>query len=252
MQISKLSASGNDFLIFHTFVKKDYSKLAVELCDRHNGIGADGLIALLPHESCDIEWLFYNSDGSEANMCGNGTRASGLYAYTEGLCGAHLSLMTKAGVINLKVDGDVVQTQFSDVKIIKDEIAEAGLTWSLIDAGVPHLCAFVDEIDSIGKETLRSLRHKYNANVNLAVTNEKQISVRTFERGVEDETLACGTGMASVFYKANNLGLCDSSAQITPQSGEELFFESRGGNIFFKGKVKRVFDTIYNLKQCVS
>ena len=76
MQLHKYNANGNDFIIFHSFIKKDRSTLAIELCDRHKGLGADGLIVLIPHKDYDFEWEFYNADGSLANMCGNGSRVA--------------------------------------------------------------------------------------------------------------------------------------------------------------------------------
>jgi len=81
LALSKYNASGNDFVIFHTFKEADFSDLAKRLCDRHRGLGADGLIALVPHGEYDFAWRFYNSDGSEAAMCGNGSRAAAHYAY---------------------------------------------------------------------------------------------------------------------------------------------------------------------------
>jgi diaminopimelate epimerase len=85
MNVTKYSASGNDFVIFHTFKKEDRSELAKKLCHRQEGVGADGLIVLIPHEIYDFEWQFYNADGSVAAMCGNGSRAAAHYAYSNGL-----------------------------------------------------------------------------------------------------------------------------------------------------------------------
>ena len=108
MMVTKYSASGNDFVIYHTFLKQDRSALAQRICDRQNGIGADGLIVLLPHETCDCEWEFYNSDGSRAQMCGNGSRAAAHYAYSNALADATMTLMTEAGVIRAEVQGMMV------------------------------------------------------------------------------------------------------------------------------------------------
>ena len=85
MTVVKYDASGNDFVIFHSDQEKDYSSLAQKLCNRETGIGADGLIVIVPHDTLDFKWLFYNSDGSYAAMCGNGTRACAHYAYTHNL-----------------------------------------------------------------------------------------------------------------------------------------------------------------------
>lgn len=244
MQFSKYSASGNDFIIFHTFKKSDFSNLAKRLCNRFDGLGADGLIVIIPHEKLDFEWLFYNSDGSSAKMCGNGTRACGLYAFENKLAGKKMRFLTGAGEISVEIFEDGVESELTEPKLLRDDIFEYEIKWTLIDTGVPHLITFLDELYVLTKEQLRELRHKYNANVNIGVLKDEVIEVRTFERGVEDETLACGTGMAALFYKAIIDKKFQNSAIIIPKSQERLIFRFEKNRIFFKGKVKRVFDTI--------
>ncbi|WP_200762936.1 diaminopimelate epimerase [Nitrosophilus alvini] len=243
MQLTKYSASGNDFVIFHTFRHKDRSDLAVKLCDRFTGIGADGLIVLLPHESLDFEWQFYNSDGSSAAMCGNGSRAAAHYAYINSLAGSSMKFMTEAGEISASVNGDTVESQLTDPIISNKEISHGGLEWWLLDTGVPHLVAFVDNLDRFDKNEAKELRKSYNANVNYAKIENGIIYIRTYERGVEDETLACGTGMAAAFYRAFLEGLVDSVARVYPKSKEELILSIKDEKLFFKGKVKKIFDT---------
>ena len=98
MFVAKYSANGNDFVIFHTFDKRDRTELAKELCNRQNGVGADGLIVLIPHAKYDFEWEFYNSDGSLAAMCGNGSRAAAHYAYINDIAPKKMSFLTGAGL----------------------------------------------------------------------------------------------------------------------------------------------------------
>lgn len=243
MTYAKYSASGNDFVIFHTFIEKDYSSLAIELCNRTSGIGADGLIVLIPHATYDFQWLFYNSDGSVASMCGNGTRACAHYAYANNLASKTMTFLTGAGAIECTVDDNVVQTQLTTPKIINENFEEEGLTWFLCDTGVPHLVALVDDLNIYNKELARTLRLKYNANVNFAKIENKKIYVRTYERGVEDETLACGTGMAACFLRANTLGLVDDVAFVYPKSNEELTLSKHEDTLLFKGSVKHTFTT---------
>ncbi len=243
MTYTKYSASGNDFVIFHTFNKKDYSKLAVELCNRTEGIGADGLIVLVPHENYDFEWLFYNSDGSDAAMCGNGTRACAHYAYSNELAPASMTFLTNAGAIRSVVEENIVETQLTKPIIIKDVFEQEGLTWWLVDTGVPHLVTVVDDLDIYNKELSAKMRYEHNANVNFAKIKNGKIYVRTYERGVEDETLACGTGMAACFLRANNLGLVENKTTVYPKSNEELTLTKDGETLFFKGDVKSVFIT---------
>jgi len=241
MIFSKYSASGNDFVIFHTFKKEDRSNLARKLCDRQNGVGADGLIVILPHSKYDFEWQFYNSDGSEANMCGNGSRAAAHYAYSHNLANKKMKFLTGAGVIEAEVDGDIVETQLTPYKLLKDEFEEEGFTWKIYDTGVPHLVTIID-INNFDKKLARKMREKYNANVNFAEVKNNKLFVRTYERGVEDETLACGTGMCASFLVARDKGLIKDSVKVYPKSKEELIVTLRNNTLYFKGKVKHIFD----------
>jgi len=244
MFYSKYCASGNDFILTHTFTKKDRSETAKRLCNRNYGIGADGFIVLVPHSSCDFEWEFYNSDGSIAEMCGNGTRAVGLYAFHNGLCGEKAKLQTIAGEIALSIKEDSVKSQLSPYIIETKEIAEFDRNWWKINTGVPHLVTFEEELYSLKKEELSYLRKKYNANVNIGKVEGGKLFIRTYERGVEDETLACGTGMAALFLRGFLEKRVEKRAQITPASGEELFVEIEDDRLFFEGKVSKVADFI--------
>jgi len=238
MIVSKYSASGNDFVIFHTFNKKNRSELAKKLCDRFNGVGADGLIVILPHGEYDFEWQFYNADGSEAEMCGNGSRAAAHYAFVNGLAPKKMKFLTLAGVIEAEVYGDIVESQLTPHKKI-GEFNE----WSLFDTGVPHLVK-LDKLENFNVNECRDLRFKHNANVNVAEVRDGNLYVRTYERGVEDETLACGTGMCASFLKARENGLVGDSVKVYPKSKEELIITIRNNRLYFKGKVKNTFDAI--------
>lgn len=243
MRVVKYSANGNDFVIFHTFVKKERSKLAKALCHRQNGVGADGLIVLLPHESYDFEWQFYNSDGSEANMCGNGSRACAHYAFDNELASNEMQFLTGAGVIGAFVDVDMVQSELTPPKILNEEIVENGKSWWLLDTGVPHLVHLTDNIGEFDIQEARALRYKYNANVNIAFVDGENLRVRTYERGVENETLACGTGMAACFYRAYTEKKVKNNIEVYPTSGETLYLGMNERTIIFKGIVKKVFVT---------
>lgn len=248
LQIAKYCASGNDFVIFHAFEQADRSQLARILCDRQNGIGADGLIVLVPHESHDFEWEFYNADGSTASMCGNGSRACAHYAHRFGLASSSMAFLTGAGVIKATVEGDMVQSDLTPPVIVNQEIVEGGMKWWLIDTGVPHLITFDADIEHFNIDMARTLRHRYNANVNIARVNpDGTLRVRTYERGVEDETLACGTGMAASFYRAVQERLVEENTKVFPKSGETLYLGLEEGVITFKGEVKGVFETLWRL-----
>lgn len=245
MTYTKYSASGNDFIIFHTFIEKDYTADAIKLCNRTEGIGADGFVAILPCDEADFKWLFYNSDGSNAAMCGNATRAVAHYAYNNDLASSQMRFLTEAGLIESEVEGNIVQTQMTKPIVIKEEFEQEGLTWYLIDTGVPHLVALVDDLEKYDHDLCAKMRYEHNANVNFAkVENSKRakvLKVRTYERGVEGETLACGTGMVACFIRANSLGLLENKTFVYPKSEEELTISKVDEKFYFKGAVKQVF-----------
>ena len=252
MFISKYSANGNDFVIFHALEKKDRGSLANELCNRQDGIGADGLIVLVPHSKYDFEWEFYNSDGSHADMCGNGSRAAAHYAFINEIATKKMSFLTGAGLINAEIKKahgkkkGMVLSELTKPKILEENIEFNGNTWSKIDTGVPHMVCLVDDISEFSISTCRELRQKYNANVNVCkVNNDGSLHVRTYERGVEDETLACGTGMAACFYRALKDGKISGAVEVYPKSGDTLYLDYNGKTITFKGEVVNTFNTVW-------
>jgi diaminopimelate epimerase len=242
MQLTKYSANGNDFVVFHTFLKKQRNSLAKELCHRQDGIGADGLIVILPHNEYDFEWQFYNADGSEAEMCGNGSRAAAHYAYTNELAPAKMRFLTLAGEIKAEVDGDMVLSELTPPKILSQNVEHNGKNWWKIDTGVPHMVTFVEDIEDFDIASARELRYSENANVNIAsILPDGNMRVRTYERGVEDETLACGTGMAACFYRALQEGKVKENIEVYPTSGETLYLGINKRTITFKGEVRKTF-----------
>ena len=244
MTYTKYSASGNDFVIFHTFLEKDYTNDAIKLCNRTEGIGADGLVVIVPSNEADFKWLFYNSDGSYASMCGYATRAVSHYAFTNNLVPSNeMQFLTGAGLIKSCVENDIVETQLTLPKVIKEEFIQDGFTWYLVDTGVPHLVTIVDDLELYNHDLCAKMRYEHNANVNFAKIENGIIKVRTYERGVEGETLACGTGMAACFLRANELGLVENSTFVYPKSREQLTLSKKNGTIYFKGAVKKVFVT---------
>jgi len=243
MTVSKYNASGNDFVIFHTFVEKNYSELAKKLCHRQEGIGADGLIVLVPTKEADFKWLFYNSDGSHAAMCGNGTRACAHYAFANGLANREMKFLTDAGLISSIVEDNIVESELTEVKKLADKFMDMEREWHFYDTGVPHLVSEVESLDEYEKELASKMRYKYNANVNFVLNDSKALHVRTYERGVEDETGACGTGMAACFYSLHVEGKVGDNSKVYPTSKEELNLRYAGGRLFFKGEVTKVFET---------
>jgi len=242
MNVTKYSANGNDFVMFIAKEREERSDLAKKLCHRQNGVGADGLVVLLPHAQYDFEWEFYNSDGSTATMCGNASRAVAHFAHEKGISkDGKAEFLTGAGVIHATINGLYVVSDMVKPEIIRDDIEEFGEKWWLIDSGVPHLVAIRDDIEEFNIEQLRELRHKYNANVNICKVEDEILYVRTYERGVEDETLACGTGMVACFIRNHKEGNVPDQIKVHPRSGDELYISYEDDTYRFGGKVTKTF-----------
>jgi len=242
MTVTKYSANGNDFVMIIKKKKKDRSKLAKKLCHRQNGIGADGLVVLIPHEEYDFEWEFYNSDGSRATMCGNASRAVAHFAIGKGISqDGEAEFLTGAGVIRARVNGNYVVSDMTKPIILSKEIEEDDETWWFIDTGVPHLIAIRETIEESNLEQAARLRNKYNCNVNICKVEDNTLYVRTFERGVEAETLACGTGMVACFVRANNEELVDDDVKVFPTSKDELYISLEDDIYKFGGEVTKTF-----------
>ena len=242
MTVTKYSANGNDFVIIIRKKRKDRSKLAKRLCHRQNGIGADGLVIVMPHPEYDFEWDFYNADGSRATMCGNASRAVAHFAMGKGISqGDKAEFLTGAGVITATVNGNYVVSEMTKPTILSQEIDEDGERWWFIDTGVPHLVTFRESIDEFDLKQARRLRDKYNTNVNICKIEENTLFVRTYERGVEDETLACGTGMVACFVRAQSENLTDKNVRVFPKSKDELYISLEDETYKFGGKVTKTF-----------
>ncbi|RRS32337.1 MAG: diaminopimelate epimerase [Epsilonproteobacteria bacterium (ex Lamellibrachia satsuma)] len=242
MKVTKYSGNGNDFIMFVAKHKADRSELAKKLCHRQNGVGADGLVVLLPHEKYDFEWEFYNSDGSRADMCGNASRCVAHFAHEKGISKDNTSeFLTGAGVIRATINGMYVVSDMVKPDIQRTDIQEYGENWWLIDSGVPHLVVVRDNIDTFDLVQARELRQKYNANVNICRVDGDTMYVRTYERGVEDETLACGTGMVACFIRNHQEGKVPDQVKVHPKSGDELYVSYENGVYRFGGKVTKTF-----------
>ncbi len=242
MTVTKYSGNGNDFVMFTAQEKQDRSELAKILCHRQNGVGADGLVVLLPHEKYDFEWEFYNSDGSHASMCGNASRCVAHFAHEKGISKDNKAeFLTDAGVIRATINGMYVVSDMTEPTIIRKDIAEDGELWWLIDSGVPHLVTMREEIETFDLEQAKALREKYNANVNICKLDGDTMVVRTYERGVEDETLACGTGMVACFIRAHEESKVPKQIKVYPKSGDELYVSYEEGIYRFGGRVTKTF-----------
>ena len=237
MTYTKYDASGNNFVIFYTNEEKDYSKHAIKLCSKEY-FDTDGLIVIVPHGTLDFKWLFYNNDGSIASMCGNGTRAVAHYAYNHNIAKENMTFLTQAGEISCIVTNNIVETQMTTPQEIKKSFVEDGYDCWIVDTGVPHVVIRIDNLDKFNIETCIKFRKKYNANVNFVELQDDFLRVRTYERGVEGETLACGTGMIACFLRMQNLELIKNKIDVYPKSNELIQIRQNNGNLYLKGAVK--------------
>ena len=242
MTVTKYSANGNDFVMCIAQEKEDRSTLAQQLCHRQNGVGADGLVVVIPHDAYDFEWEFYNADGSYAAMCGNASRAVAHFAHEKGIAKDNRAeFLTGAGVIRATINGMYVVSDMTEPDILRKDIEEEGENCWLIDSGVPHLVVIRDNIDNFDLLQAKALRDKYNCNVNICKQEGDTLYVRTYERGVEDETLACGTGMVACFIRLHAEGKVSDEVKVFPKSGDELYVSYEEGTYRFGGKVTKTF-----------
>lgn len=205
----KMSGSGNDFIIVdnrnNIVNEKDLSKFIENVCRRRMSVGADGLIFVENSDSLDFKWRFFNSDGNVAEMCGNGARCVARFAFLKKIAESEMSFETEAGPISARVTKDRVKIKVPNPSGLETdyqiELENGPLLINSINTGVPHVVVEVDSFENVDIVTLgRELRfHKKFApvgtNVNFVCRQEDgTLAIRTYERGVEDETLACGTG----------------------------------------------------------
>lgn len=204
----KYHGNGNDFIIINNF-NKNRMDLSVEqiahLCDRRLGIGADGLIFVNDSEDYDFEMVYHNSDGNIASMCGNGGRCVAAFAYAQGIVGKEMNFVAYDGkhkaIINNKLEshsGYNVSLQLANVDAV-----EESESYYYLNTGSPHYVEFIEhlaefDVVQFGRKTRFSEKfHPDGTNVNFAELSEDRIFVRTYERGVENETLSCGTGVTA-------------------------------------------------------
>jgi len=259
---TKMSGSGNDFILVdhrNPILAEDQMKgFARRVCQRRVSVGADGLILIEGSERADFKWRFFNADGSEAEMCGNGGRCAARFAYLKGIAGASLTFETLAGILSAQVDGKRVKLQMTQPYGLKlDEaifIEDKEQILSSINTGVPHAVIFLENLERtdvvrLGK-AIRYHPHFAPAGTNanfVRLENHSRLSIRTYERGVEDETLACGTGAVASALIAAFKGLVKSPVSIKTW-GEEILtvhFEIEGQEVkrvFFGGEVHMIYE----------
>jgi len=261
VEFAKYSGAGNDFIIIDGTKQRlsmPASKLAKLLCQRAISVGADGLIVLKKSKSqdADLEWEFYNSDGSVAEFCGNGARCAARFAVTHGLVKKDsLTLKTAAGIVKAKVKNNRVKLEF-DIQTSEPKHIQLDLGGTVVDgyfliSGVPHFIVFkeapVDDakVISVGREIRY---HKKFApkgtNVDFCKIEKDKIYIRTYERGVENETLACGSGAVAASIVAHKIIGMPKRIAVVPKSGEALFVDMSSldeNRLILEGPAREVY-----------
>ena len=262
INFTKMVASGNDFVVLASGKGSlgSLKSLSRKLCDRKYGVGADGLLILEKSSKADARMRVFNADGSEAEMCGNGARCAALY-YSRQLKASSLNFRveTKAGKISAQVKGDKVKIRLTDPKGLKLNMPLSvngrSLRVNFINTGVPHTVIFVEGLNNIDVEGIgRQVRFhsKFSpkgTNVNFVqLLGNESIGVRTYERGVEGETLACGTGStASALILAASCKFLSSGGINVKTKGREIlrvyFDRDKDGfrNVWLEGRAKIVY-----------
>ena len=233
----KMHGSGNDFILIDNrrgvLKGKNLKDVAISVCNRHYSVGADGLIVIVSSRKVDFRWRFFNADGSEAEMCGNGSRCAARFAYLKGIASKDMTFETLAGPISAQVKKGRVKVHLTDAVGMRMNIAiplDGGLRMGhFIDTGVPHLVYFSkdvkgEDVERIGRATrYHELFKPAGTNVNfIQILGPHKLSIRTYERGVEGETLACGTGSVAAALIAGAIGVVSSPVEVTTLSGEKL------------------------------
>jgi diaminopimelate epimerase len=247
---NKYQGAGNDFIIIDNrkgYFNPDNSKLINKLCDRRFGIGADGLILVSEHHDADFEMKYFNSDGFLGSMCGNGGRCTAHFSYKERIGGKDQKFMAFDGLHEAHVENDIVKLQMANVNdytLVDDNY--------FINTGSPHYIVFTDDVENIdvaqeGKRLRWSPKFTPGGtNVNFVQVYGNGLFIRTFERGVEEETLACGTGITASAIAAVLKGHFDKTPVSVKARGGNLSVDfdlkdNKASNIWLTGPATYVF-----------
>ena len=250
----KYQGTGNDFVIIdnrESFFPKENTALVAKICDRRFGVGADGLLLLENHHSVDFKMVYYNSDGNLSSMCGNGGRCISHFAKFLGIISEKAIFEAVDGMHDATIETDWVSLKMNDVE--KVEVFEK---YTFLNTGSPHHVELVSELQDFdvvtNRRTIRNKTYgKEGANVNFVEQNDDAtFSVRTYERGVENETLSCGTGVTAVAIAMFEMGKTSENKVTlkTPGGQLQVRFEKEGSsykNVYLEGPAKQVFKGIW-------
>jgi diaminopimelate epimerase len=262
VEFFKYQGAGNDFVIIDDRsldFDRSNNSLVKLLCDRRFGIGSDGLMLLRPSDEYDFEMIYYNADGFEGSMCGNGGRCIVAFAYEQRI----IKKVTKFIAVDGEHAASVIQhkgQQWVSLEMIDVDVIEKGQGFCYLNTGSPHYVQVVESLSNFdvvenGREVRNSDRfQKEGTNVNfIELTGDDSLSIRTYERGVEDETLACGTGVTAAVLTAYSTGLSTAKEVKVRALGGELkvVFETSGESftdILLQGPAELVYKGAIDVK----
>lgn len=270
MKFNKMQGAGNDFLLFNGVKNKyeNYSKMAKKLCDRRYGVGGDGIMVAEESQKADIKMVYFNSDGSKGEMCGNGIRCFSKFIYEEkivkkseitietgdGIKTAYLTIDDKNKVQSIMISMGKARLNSKEIpaliekkKVINEKISIDGedIIFSAVLIGVPHAVIIKEDLESIDVNTLGAKIEKdklfpKNINVNfIQILDKYRIKIKTWERGA-GRTLACGTGACSGVYISNLLGLVEDEVVVKTEGGV-LKIKLQGDEVFMIGTAETTF-----------
>ena len=276
MDFVKMHGLGNDFVFIEdkTGQDKDYTVLARAMCNRHTGIGADGLIVIVDSRVADVRMRIINSDGSEAEMCGNGIRCFAKYVYDSGIIEKkQFTVETPAGIMEPEItvgadnkaelitinmgrpsfNRSEIPMEGAEGRVLNEDLCVNGANWKITSLlmGVPHTVTYVDDVDTVDIEKIGPLFEKHEAfpkhtNINFAQQmDDRTVKVRTWERGA-GATLACGTGSCSVAVASFLNGRTGREVDIQlPLGTLHIEYREEDGNVYMTGPAAVSFTGIW-------
>lgn len=260
----KMNGAGNDFIVIdnreNVLANFDINHFAQMVCRRGKSIGADGLMLIESSNIADFKMRYFNSDGSEGEMCGNGARCIAKFAHMIGVASERMKFETISGVHEATILGEGVRVMFPNLSLDsfklfqKHDFGFGTVEYHFAIVGVPHTVIFRKNIESLDQQTLLDLGRKVRyaldvfpkgTNVNfIKVVDGSSIAIRTYERGVENETLACGTGSVASSIVSFLLNLVEPPVRVNARGGElKVGFELRGDeftNVYLQGDARIV------------
>ncbi|WP_165040519.1 diaminopimelate epimerase [Dysgonomonas sp. ZJ709] len=274
LKFTKMQGAGNDYIYINGFTQsiENPSEAAIKLSNRNFGIGSDGLVFILPSETCDFRMQMFNSDGSEAEMCGNASRCVGKYVFDNGLTTkTEITLETKAGVKYLSLlEGDektrkvrvdmgepileptLIPVSIAEEPVISYPLNIDGKTWKItcVSMGNPHAVVFTTGIDKLDLPLIGPKFEKHpvfprKTNTEfIEVVDRNTLNMRVWERGA-GETLACGTGACAAAVAAVLNGLCDRNITIHLIGGDlQIEWDAVNNHVYMTGEAVTVFEGV--------